>query len=108
MPIYTYIGATIEVAKGGQSAKATRHEVRDDAGNVLQAAASKEFKVIGEPDAPTPQVQAERWVQSLMQKPIIAADVMGVVPAKKLTKEEAATGSPPVPSLEPKKRKGTK
>ena len=57
MPIYTLNRCTIEVAKGGRSAKATRHETGEE----------REFVVIAEPDAPTPQVQAERWAKG---KPI--------------------------------------
>lgn len=71
MPIYTLHGCTIEVAKGGRSATASRVEVRQgDA--VIQSAASREFSVLPEPDSPTPQVQAERWVKSLPA--IIAAE----------------------------------
>lgn len=65
MPTYTLFGATVEVAKGGQSAKVTRAQVKDDAGQVIQSAAYREFRVLGYPNAPTPQVQAERWVHSL-------------------------------------------
>jgi len=67
MPIYTYRGSTIEVAKGGRSARASRVEVRDTAGVVIQSAASAEFGVLPDVDAPTPQVQAERWAKALAQ-----------------------------------------
>lgn len=54
MPIYTYRGCTIEVAKGGQKATAS-----------VPGGASHTFFVLGRKDAPTPQVQAERWVKGL-------------------------------------------
>lgn len=65
MPIYTLYGCTIEVAKGGQRATASRPEVRDVAGQLIQSAAAAEFLVLGYADAPTPQVQAQRWVKAL-------------------------------------------
>lgn len=65
MPIYTFHGCTIAVAKGGQSATASRPEVRDATGAVIQSAAAAEFMVLPAVDAPTPQVQAQRWAKSL-------------------------------------------
>lgn len=64
--IFTLLGCTVEVAPGGQSAKASRVELRDK-GVLLRSAASAEFKVIHELDAPSPEVQAIRWVHSLPQ-----------------------------------------
>jgi hypothetical protein len=63
MPIYTLHGCTIEVPKGRQSAKASRPEVRDDAGRVIQTAAAADFRTIA--GGPTPEVQAQRWVLAL-------------------------------------------
>ncbi len=54
MSIFTLNSCTIEVPKGGQSAKATRHAE----GKTPEVA---EFKVLGIDGAPTPQVQATRW-----------------------------------------------
>lgn len=51
MPIFTLNSCTIEVPKGGRSAKATRHGTGETA----------EFAVLGIDGAPTPQVQATRW-----------------------------------------------
>jgi hypothetical protein len=63
MPIYTLHGCTIEVAKGGRSAKATRHVDKD--GQPVQPPETAEFVVIAEKDAPSPQVQAQRWAMGL-------------------------------------------
>lgn len=65
MGIYTLHGCTIDIPKGRQSATVTRPEIKDEAGQVIQSAASAAFKVIPEPDAPTPEVQAQRWVLTL-------------------------------------------
>jgi hypothetical protein len=62
-------GCTIEVAPGGKSAKATRHFDKD--GNTLKPPEVKEFKVIEEKDAPTPQVQAERWAKGKEARPAL-------------------------------------
>lgn len=56
MPIYTLRGCTIEVPKGGRSAKATRHGDKPE---------SKSFSVLAVKDAPTPEVQAQRWAMGL-------------------------------------------
>jgi|GEM_PF-5520079 len=87
MPTYTFYGCTIEVAKGGQSAKATRHLDAD--GNALKPPQSAEFQVISEKDAPTPQVQAERWAKGKVVNPKAAkTDWPNDKPAT-LTKPEA-------------------
>lgn len=52
MAIYTYRGCTIEVAKGGQTAKVS-----------VPGGETRTFKVLGEADSPTPQVQAQRWAR---------------------------------------------
>lgn len=73
MPIYTYRGATIDVAKGRQTATATRVEIRDG-DKVIQSQASAAFRTVpdvygvnGErlAEGITAQVQAERWVKAL-------------------------------------------
>lgn len=53
MPVYTIFGATIDVAKGSQRATVRKGDV------------FREFRVINELDAPTPQVQAERFAHEL-------------------------------------------
>jgi hypothetical protein len=53
--IYTLNCCTIEVAPGGQWAKATRHD----------SGASQEFRPLRVDGAPTPQVQATRWAMGL-------------------------------------------
>jgi hypothetical protein len=58
MPIYTLRGCTIEVAKGGRSAKATRHKVG-------QQSQVREFSVVA--GEPTPEVQAQRWAMGIEQ-----------------------------------------
>lgn len=63
MPIYTLHGCTIDIPKGRQSARVTRPEIRDDAGQVIQSGATASFAVI--PDGPMPEVQAQRWVLGL-------------------------------------------
>lgn len=55
MPIYTINRCTIEVAKGRQSATATRHETGE----------TKEFRVLPFVDAPTPEVQAQYWAKEM-------------------------------------------
>ena len=51
MAIYTLNRCTIEVAKGRQSAKVTRHGTGEAA----------QFGVLAVDGAPTPEVQAQRW-----------------------------------------------
>ena len=68
MPIFTLHGVTIEVPKGGQSAKAYRPSIYLG-GKLVQSEARAEFGVI--PDGPSPQVQATRWALNL---PRIEAD----------------------------------
>jgi hypothetical protein len=65
--VYTFQGCTIEVAPGGQWAKATRHPDG-------RPPESREFRVLGVPDAPSPQVQAQRWVMGILEepKPVVA------------------------------------
>lgn len=65
MPTYTLHGCTIEVAKGGRSARATRHVDAD--GKALQPPVSVEFYVVDHPEAGTPQVQAERWAKGKLR-----------------------------------------
>lgn len=84
MPIYTIHGCTIEVAKGGQRATASRHEIRDEAGQVIQSAAAAEFLVLGYADAPTPQVQAQRWAKALPR----IADLVPVAEPMEVEAEE--------------------
>ena len=62
MPIYTLKGCTIEVPKGGRSAKVSRPAIHLG-GQLVQTEARAEFAVI--PDGPSPQVQAERWAMGL-------------------------------------------
>lgn len=67
MTIYTYLGCTIEVAKGGQSASVNRVEIRGDEGQIIQQSARKTFAVIPEIGSPSPEVQAQRWTQKLVR-----------------------------------------
>jgi hypothetical protein len=83
MPTYTFYGCTIEVAKGGQSAKATRHV--DAQGNALKPPQTAEFKVIAEDGAPTPQVQAQRWAAG---KPARKSEPQIITAGKKLSVDE--------------------
>lgn len=62
MPTFTLHGITIEVPKGGQSAKASRPAVYLG-GELVQSAAAAEFRVL--PGHPSPQVQATRWALTL-------------------------------------------
>lgn len=62
MATFTLHGVTVEVPKGGRSAKASRPEVYLG-GELVQTAAAAEFGVI--PDGPSPQVQATRWALAL-------------------------------------------
>lgn len=71
--IFTLLGCTIEVAPGGQSARASRVEIRDG-GKVVRSAAAAEFRVIRQLGAPTPEVQAIRWVHSL---PLVVEKKLG-------------------------------
>ncbi len=96
MPTYTLSGCTIEVAKGGQSAKATRHFDKD--GKTLQPPEVKEFKVIAEDDAPTPQVQAERWAKGKDKPAVPAAE-------GKVGTVAIAEKRPAVPAGKPKAKK---
>ena len=58
--IYTLRRCTIEVAPGGQTAKASRPLVKSG-DTVTQEAAERTFRVIAEPGAPSPEIQAQRW-----------------------------------------------
>lgn len=62
MPIFTLHGVTIEVPKGGRSARAYRPAIHLD-GKLVQSEARAEFQVI--PDGASPQVQATRWALGL-------------------------------------------
>ena len=64
MPIYTLNRCTIEVAKGRQHATATRHGTGE----------TRTFRVLGVDDAPTPEVQAQRWAMGLTDPPADAED----------------------------------